>query len=373
MSCKIGLFDYLSTLPEINEKLTSAFNDVLYSGQLVLGPQTHAFEEEFAAWLGAKQCVAVSSGTTALHLALLGVGVQSGDEVITVANTCAPTIAAIRLCGATPVFVDVDPQTLMMDLNLIESACTDRTKVIVPVHLWGMCVDMDRLMSIAKSKRLKVVEDCAQAHGTLFKNTSVGLFGDAGCFSFYPTKNIGAFGDAGAIVSNDESLLKTLKAKRMYGYDASGVSQEEGMNARIHELQAAFLRVRLQQYTTSSLSKRRKNAQLYGTLLPTANVAPIPVPQHCLPTYHQYVIRTDYRSELIDHLTENDITCGIHYAIPVHKHPGYNFLHSADTIRLPITESACDEILSLPVHEGLSPKDIERVVRIITTFKPCEL
>jgi dTDP-4-amino-4,6-dideoxygalactose transaminase len=303
-------------------------------------------------------------------LALWALGIKAGDEVITAANTCAPTIAAIRLCGAVPVFVDVAPDTLMMDPNLVEAAVTSHTRAVLAVHLWGMCTDMDCLLSLARKYNLRLVEDCAQAHGTEFQGRKVGLFGDVGCFSFYPTKNIGAFSDAGAVVTNDAELAGRIRSMRMYGYDSEGVSQEEGMNARLSEMQAAFLRVRLADYCEGGLERRLKMAGMYQELLKNSVVG-LPVAlEGCSPTWHQFVIRSSRRHELMQHLARRGITCGIHYATPVHRMPAYRFLQANHPARLPVTEKASGEILSLPIHDGMSESDIEYVAGAVNYFEP---
>jgi aminotransferase EvaB len=311
--------------------------------------------------VGSRYCISVTSGTTALHLALMGLGIGPGDEVITVANTCAPTIAAIELAGARPVFVDVRDDDLMIDMELVEAAITPRTKCLMPVHLWGQGVDIERVIDIAGRHGLIVVEDCAQAQGTRFGQRHAGTFGVAGCFSFYPTKNLGAYGDGGAIVTDDEQLAARLRRMRMYGYDRPNHSIEKGMNGRIAELQAAILRVKLK-YLGQWVERRRAIAARYQREIRHPRITlPLIYPDRAHP-YHQYVIRCQDRAAVIAALEANGIGYGIHYPIPVHLMPAYENLGRPS---LPVTERACDEILSLPVHEALTDQDIETVIRTL--------
>jgi aminotransferase EvaB len=359
----IKTFNYFRTLATIEEEVMEAFRRVLHSGHLMLGPETKAFEKEFAEFTGAMYCIGVSSGTTALHLALMALGIGPGDEVITVANTCAPTVAAIELCGATPVFVDVRDEDLMIDANRIREAITGRTKCIIPVHLWGQCVDIEAVLDVAKEARLLVVEDCAQAQGTEFKNKHVGVFGNAGCFSFYPTKNLGAYGDAGAVVTDDDELAERLGRMRMYGYDEEGRSVEKGMNARISEVQAAVLRVKLG-LLPQWLDKRKQIAAYYDNNLANSGVTLPARHNDRAHSFHQYVVRSRIRREIIDAFKNKGIGFGIHYPIPLHFMPAYKGVRRFPK-SLYVTEAACEEILSLPIHEALLTEEAEQVVTVI--------
>jgi dTDP-4-amino-4,6-dideoxygalactose transaminase len=267
----IPTFNYLRTLPEIEEEIKEAFLRVLHSGHLLLGPETESFETEFAKFIGVNNCIAVTSGTMALYLSLASLKIGPDDEVITVSNTCAPTISAIRLAGAVPVFVDVNENDLMMNTKLVEKKITNKTKCILPVHLWGNCVDIESLLSVADKYSIFIIEDCAQAHGTLYNMQQVGTFGRLGCFSFYPTKNIGAYGDAGAIVTNDDDLAKNVRRMRLYGYDSNGCSIVEGCNARTSELQAAFLRVKLRIFP-QWIERRTEIAKNYNKKISNKNI-----------------------------------------------------------------------------------------------------
>lgn len=352
------MFDYRRALPDLENDLVDAFCRVLHSDALILGPETEAFEREFAEWAGVEHCVAVSSGTMALFVALRGVEVGPGDEVISVANTCPPTIAAIRLTGATPVFVDIEPDTLMMDVAKVESVITPRTRAVMPVHLWGSSVDLAALGDIARRNDLFVVEDCAQAAGTRFQGCQVGTFGDAGCFSFYPSKNLGGYGDGGAVVTDDHHLAARMRKLRMYGYDGSPVSTLEGFNARINEVQSALLRVRLPR-VDGAITRRREIAARYREELTVVRWPTLPARvEH---SYHQCVVRCENRERIIERLEAAGIEWGVHYPTPVHLMPAF----TEWSRELPVTERTADEILSLPVHESLADDEVSAVIHAV--------
>jgi aminotransferase EvaB len=358
----INLFNYQRALPDLEDDLVFAFKKVLHSGSLIQGPETAAFEKEFAAWCGAPYCIAVTSGTAALYLALKAADAGPGKEVITVSNTCPPTISAILMTGAIPVFVDVEPETLMMDISAIPELINKNTVAILPVHLWGNSVDLGDLTSIAETYSIPIIEDCAQAVGTLYQDVQVGNFGSMGCFSFYPTKNLGAYGDAGAIITHDSSLEKKLKMLRMYGYENESISVIQGSNARISEMQAAFLRIRLKSLD-ADLSRRRNNALLYNSKLSVELIqSTSPNTRH---SYHQYVIRTPKIAELKELLNIEKIAWSIHYPTPTHQMPAFK----AFTKKLPVTEAASSEIISIPVHEHLTQKELKKIGDILETIE----
>ena len=354
----IRMLDYQRGLPELEEELLDAFQRVLHSNELILGPETRAFECEFAEWAGANHCIAVTSGTMALYVALRALKVGPGDEVITVANTCPPTVAAIRMTGAEVAFVDVLADTLMIDPDEVEQAITERTRAILPVHLWGCAADMESLTSLAEAHDLYVVEDCAQAAGTRIRDRQVGTFGDIGCFSFYPSKNLGAYGDGGAVVTDDAELADRLKRIRMYGYEGSPVSMIEGCNARINEVQAAMLRIKLRRLDQWN-ERRRQNAKRYLEELESVR---FPVgANEVVHANHQFVVRCDERSGMTRKLDAAGVQWGIHYETPVHRMPAYlDFARS-----LPVTETAAGEILSIPVHEFLTEEEVDQVIAAI--------
>jgi len=282
--CSNPKAQYLEHQAEIDE----AIAHVLEKGRYILGEEVLAFEEEFATYIGVDHGIGVGNCTDAIHLALRACGIGIGDEVITVSHTAVATVAAIELAGATPVLVDIEPDFYTIDPGQLQKAISPKTKAIIPVHLYGQSADLEAVLKIAKQHNLRVIEDCAQATGALYKNRRIGSFGDLACFSFYPTKNLGAIGDGGMIVCNESKLAKKVKCLREYGWDESRISQFAGVNSRLDELQAAVLRVKLP-YLDEDNSKRRKLAKLYdqglsGLLLPKIRAEAIPV-------YHLYEAR----------------------------------------------------------------------------------
>jgi dTDP-4-amino-4,6-dideoxygalactose transaminase len=315
-----------------------------------LGPEVEAFEAEFASFNTTKFCVGVGSGTDALALTLKAFGVEPGDEVITVSHTALATAAAIIMTGATPVLVDIEENYFTMDPLKIEGAITPKTKAIIPVHLYGQPCDMDAIMAIAKNHNLIVIEDCAQAHGATYKGKRVGSMGDAGCFSFYPTKNLGAIGDGGGVVTNNKEIADRLKRVRQYGWDQNRVGQEIGVVSRLNELQAAILRVKLRHLDEDN-ARRQKVAKEYASHFDKGD-HPAVRPE-CTHVYHLYVIQSNVRDSLKEELAEQGIEAGIHYTHPVHYHPGYQDKIRIPKKELPVTEKVIKKILSLPIYPEL--------------------
>lgn len=363
----VKTFEYQRTLGDIEDEVMEAIRRVLHSGQLILGPETEAFEREFAALTGAGYAIGVHSGTTAIELALMGLDVGAGDEVITVSNTCTPTVAAIEKTGAQAIFVDVSPNDLLINPELLEQAITEKTRAVVVVHLWGQSADIVRIKAITDAHGLYLIEDCAQAQGTRYEGQHAGTFGDAGCFSFYPTKNLGAYGDAGAIITNDQSLAEKIKRMRMYGYERSNYAVEKGTNGRISEMQSAILRVKLP-LLNDWIARRQEIAGIYYDEI--SNPA-IQLPyrygnrDHA---YHQFVIRCAERDTVIGSLKSAGIGYGIHYDTAIHQMPAYQ-----DAIYrrnpLPVTEQSVNEILSIPVHEAMYDSEIEQVIQALNGIK----
>ena len=359
----IPAFDYRPAYYHIQDQIDDAVHRVLHSGRLILGQEVHAFEQEFAAFLGVPYAVGVNSGTDALIIALRTLGVGVEDEVITVANAGVPTIAAIRAVGARPRFVDVQPHTLLMDPDRIPEAISERTKAILPIHLYGQAVEMDAVLRISRDRGLRVIEDCAQAHGATYQGRRVGSFGDIGCFSFYPTKNLGAYGDGGLLVTQDRALEEQASMIRMYGFRNDAHAHCEGLNSRLDEMQAAILRVKLQ-YLTADNSARCEIAQQYLAGLSGADFqlpGTAPDREH---VYHQFVIRSQDRQRLIEILEQHEIGFGIHYPEPLHLMEAYRFLGgiSGD---LPASEEACRSVLSLPIYPGLESSAIDQVLETL--------
>lgn len=360
-------WDYTAEYEAHRKEILDIVDKVFSSGRLILGGEVEGFEKAFASYCGVKLGVGVNSGTDALFLSLKALGVGPGDEVITVSNTAVPTVAAIRAAGAMPVFVDVEEDTFLIDTNKIETVLSSRTKCIMPVHLFGQPVDMNPLIDIAKRRNLKIVEDCAQAAGALYKGRKVGSFGEIGAFSFYPTKILGAYGDGGMAVTGDKGLYEKLRRLRFYGMEKEYYSEEEGYNSRLDEVQAAILNFKLKTLDEPVL-KRRKIAETYSKEL--SSVGDIEIPVICDDRTHQfhlYTIKTSHRESLMAYLRENGIETRINYPTPVHLMKGYKFL-GYQTGDLPVTERLAGKILSLPMYPGLSTGDIEKVVFSIRRF-----
>ena len=333
--------------------IDAAVSAVLESGWYILGNEVTAFEEAFAAYIGATGCVTVNSGTDALHLALLACDVGPGDEVITVAHTAVATVAAIRQTGATPVLVDIDPITYTMAPDALEAALTPHTRAVVPVHLYGQPTDMTAIGALVREGGIRLIEDCAQAHGATWAGQMAGTFGDLACFSFYPTKNLGALGDGGAVTGMDEALLARVRLLREYGWTPQDryVSMVEGTNSRLDEIQAAILRVKLGRLDEDNRA-RQALAAIYALRLPPDISAPVEHRQ-AWHVYHLYVVRVPERDRVRSVLAEAGIGTGIHYPVPVHHQPAYR---DGVVMAGPLaeTERAAQEILSLPMFPGLT-------------------
>jgi dTDP-4-amino-4,6-dideoxygalactose transaminase len=356
----IRSFDLVRSLEGIEQEILEAIQRVIQSGQIILGPEGRLFEQEFADYVGAAEAVGTSSGTDALILALRAVGVGQDDEVITVANTAAPTAAAIRAVGAIPRFVDVDSSTLLMNPDQVKVAVSSRTRAILPVHLYGLPVPMAPLLALARQHGLSVVEDCAHAHGAFERGTHVGIQGDVGCFSFYPTKNMGALGDAGICVTRDAEIAGRIRSLRMYGFNEERISMCDGLNSRMDEVQAAVLRLRLSQLS-KSVTRRQEIAAYY---LHELSDLPVVLPAQFAErnsAWHQFVIRVRHRNHVIRVLNAYGIDAGIHYQHPLHRMPAFAPWFPSGQ-RLPITEQAAEEILSLPIAPELRNDECARVV-----------
>jgi dTDP-4-amino-4,6-dideoxygalactose transaminase len=351
---------YISIKDEIDE----AIRKVLNRGSFILGENVESFEREFSNFCGAKFGIGVGSGTEALHLSLVSCGVQAGDEVITVANTAVPTVSAISFANATPVFVDIDPESYNINPSKIEEKISKKTKVILPVHLYGQPADMDSILEVAKRHKLKVIEDACHAHGAEYKGRTVGTLGNIGCFSFYPTKNLSAYGDGGMVVTNDEEIAIRLKMLRNYGEERRYHNPIKGFNSRLDEIQAAILRVKLK-YLSKWNERRRKIAESYNNLLRTV-IKPKEM-DYAKHVYHLYVIRSKKRDQLQIYLREKGIATLIHYPISIHLQGAYRELGLKDG-SLPITETYADEILSLPVFSELNDEEIEYIADVINKF-----
>ncbi|WP_096207461.1 DegT/DnrJ/EryC1/StrS family aminotransferase [Candidatus Methanoperedens nitratireducens] len=360
--CGNPLSQYLSHKSQIDEAILSVLN----KGWYILGEEVKTFEEEFAKYIGVSYGVGVGSGTEALHIALTACGVTSGDEVITVSHTAVATVAAIDLAGARPVLVDIEPDFYTIEPDNLEKAITPKTKAIIPVHLYGQPSNLEPILEVARKYNLRIIEDCAQAHGAMYKGKRVGSLGDISCFSFYPTKNLGAIGDGGMIVTNNSELAQKAKLLREYGWAERYISHISGWNSRLDEIQAAMLRVKLRHLDEDNL-KRIHLAKLYENELANTNLI---LPKHRKNTthvYHLYVVRSKYRDELQAFLRNKGIVALIHYPVPIHLQPAYEGRISCDNT-LSETETASKEILSLPMYPELTDSDVMTVADAIREF-----
>ena len=353
---------YASIRPEIEEAVLG----VLESSAYVLGPEVAAFETEFAAFCGTAHGVACNSGTSALHLALLAAGVGPGDEVVTVPFTFVATVAAVLYTGARPVLVDIEPATYTMDPAQLDAAITDKTKAILPVHLYGQCADMDPIREIADRRGIPVIEDAAQAHGATYGGAPAGSLGAIACFSFYPGKNLGAYGEGGMVVCADDARADTMRTLRSWGERRRYYHDMQGFNYRMDGIQGAILRVKLR-HLAGWTAARQRNADLYRERLNGAGVQTPTVAEGRTHVYHVFAIRTDRRDELHQFLLDREIQNGIHYPVPVHMQPAYQDLGYGPG-DFPVSEAVASEILSLPMFPELTESQIDEVTGVIRTF-----
>lgn len=346
------------------EEIDGAIRRVLENGRYVLGEEVRLFEKEFAAWLGVPHAVGVGSGTEALHLALAACDIGRGDEVITASHTAVATASAILLTGATPVFADIHPSSCTLDPGQVERCLTARTRAIIPVHLYGRSADLDPTLRLARSRGLRVIEDCAQAHGASYRGQRLGSLGDAGCFSFYPTKNLGALGDGGAVVSKDRALAERIRLLREYGWKDRYVSAIHGWNSRLDEIQAAVLRAKLPHLDADN-ARRRVLAGLYAEGLPADRLdLPGDAPEGGR-AWHLYVVRCRERDRLQSFLQEQGVGSLVHYPVPIHLQPAYR---GASSPALPETERAAKEVLSLPMYPELTEAEVRAVIAAVRNF-----
>lgn len=344
-------------------ELSDAIQRVMQSGYYILGPEVTHFEAEFAAYAHAKHVIGVANGTDAIQLALIAVGVQPGDEVITVANAGVPGTAAIIAIGAIPVFVDVDPTTRTMDPRLLAGAITARTRAIMPVHLYGLMADMPAIMQVAMRYAIPVVEDVAQAHGATLHGQMAGSIADVAAFSFYPTKNLGAVGDGGAVMTNNPDIAQRVRRLRQYGWERKYYTTEvRGLNSRLDELQAAILRVKLRHLPASTV-RRQQIAGIYAQAFADLPITLPSIPDGYTSVYHLYVIETPKRDEVQTNLKHAGIGTDIHYPLPTHQQPVYQ--QYAPTHALPITERLALHALSLPNFPELTDDEVQQVVQAV--------
>lgn len=339
--------------------------EVLRSGWYVLGREVSSFEEEFASYTGANYCVGLASGLDALWIAFRILGIGAGDEVIVQGNTYIASVMGITINGATPVFVEPD-EYFNIDTSKIEDKITPKTKAILVVHLYGQASDMTSVVELCKKYNLRLVEDCAQAHGAKWNGKQVGTFGDIGCFSFYPSKNLGAFGDAGAIVTNSKEIADEVKVFRNYGSEKRYHNKVVGANSRLDEIQAGFLRVKLSHLDELAEEKKRI-CERYSNELNNVKIVLPKTRDGATHIWHQYVIKSDYRDELISYLDEQGIGTIIHYPIPPHLSEAYGYLGLKEG-SLPITEKYAKTVLSIPLYNGMTEEEQDYVIEKINRF-----
>lgn len=347
------------------DAIEGAIKRVLGSGWYILGSEVASFESEFAGFCGTTYGVGVANGTEALALALMALEIGRGDEVITVSHTAVATVAAIEQAGAVPVLVDVDSERFTLDPSKLAAAMSPAVKAIIVVHLYGQPADMDAIMTFARERGLRVIEDCAQAHGAIHRRQRVGSIGDFGCFSFFPTKNLGAIGDGGAVVTSDGGLAERLYQLREYGWKERFISSIPGINSRLDTLQAAILRVKLPHLDADNAARSRIADAYRRELRDLPLLLPSPVPE-TTHVYHQFVVRAERRDGLLEHLRNKGINAGLHYPQAVHQQPAYQRLPCRS--RLQNTERLIPRIISLPIYPELGADEVGRVVDGVRSF-----
>lgn len=363
---QIPFVDLVSQYQNLKNQILPAMENVMGKAQFILGEDVGLFEQEFAHYCASKFAISVDSGTSALELILRAYDIGPGDEVITAANTFIATTLAISATGAQPVLVDINPETYNIDAEKIEAAISDKTKVIMPVHLYGQPADMDKINEIAKIHQLVVIEDACQAHGAKYRGQPAGSLGHAAAFSFYPGKNLGAYGDGGAAVTNDEDIAGKIKLLRDYGQKKKYQHLMKGYNHRLDTLQAAVLRIKLPLLNEWNAA-RRKNAERYGEQLRDMELILPKDADFAESVYHLYVVRVQYRDALLKHLQSAGVSAAIHYPIPIHLQTAYQDLNYKQG-DFPITEKYANEIISLPMFPEMGSEQMKYVADTIRSF-----
>jgi aminotransferase EvaB len=357
-------WDYRREYQELRDVILAAVDGVFKSGQLILGENVSSLERDMAAYHGVHGGVGVNSGTDAIYIALAAAGVSAGDEVITVPNTAVPTVSAIQVLGARPVFVDVREDDGLMDVGQVEVAITPKTKAIIPVHLYGQCVDLDPLMAIAERHGLKVIEDCAQAQGALYNNRRCGSIGAASTFSFYPTKLLGAYGDGGMVLSDDEAVVRLARSLRFYGMEQTYYSERHGFNSRLDEVQAAILRVKLPR-VEGWIARRREIAGRYRRGFAGSHLKMPHENSHSRHVYHLFVAETSGdRDALLARIEAAGLKCGVQYRWPIHLMRGYADLGYREG-QFPVAEQRARRIFSLPIYPQLTDAEVDEVIDVV--------
>lgn len=366
---KIPLIDVKISDPNMRTEIGSTLSRLIDSTSFIGGEEVNKFSEEFAESCGGGYCAPVGNGTDALILALRALKVGPGDEVITVPYTFIATTEAISVVGATIRFVDIHPKSYNMDVSLLEKAITKKTKAIIPVHLYGQPCDMDPIMDLAKKHKLKVIEDAAQAHGAEYKGRRVGTLGDAGCFSFYPTKNLGGFGDGGAVVSQSKELIEKVNQLANHGRSEHYYHEVEGINSRLDSFQAAVLRIKLRKLDEWTDRRRAIAEQYTKALVQNSFITPPHIESYAKHVFHLFCVESPSRDELMRHLKSKGISCGVYYPLPLHLQPAYAHLGYKKGDFL-ISERLIERILSIPVSPSLTDTQVEYVCSALHQFSP---
>jgi len=362
----IPMVDLKRQYHNLKKEIDAAVADVLEQTRFILGPNVGALEEEIAAYHDLPYAIGVANGTDALLLALRACGIEAGDEVITTPFTFIATAEVVALLKATPVFVDIRPDTYNMDCSRIAGKITAKTKAIIPVHLFGHPADMDPVMEIARKHRLKVIEDCAQAFGAKYKGRKVGTIGDAGCFSFFPSKNLAGYGDGGMVITGNREIAEKIKILHNHGSAKRYYHQDIGYNSRLDEIQAAIIRVKLRQIDKFN-EARRQNAAAYCAAIKNKDVILPAADTGCEHVYHQFTIRTKNRDLLADALQKKDIASAVYYPVPLHQQEVFLKSDGAP-VPLPQSEQCAREVISLPMFPELSKEEIRLVAEVINNF-----
>ncbi len=363
MSQAIPMVDLKLQYQELKSELTPLLESVFENTHFILGPNVQAFEKETAKYIGVKHAISCASGTDALHLALLAAGIKEGDEVITTPFTFIATAEAIRYCNADPVFVDIEPDTLNIDIDAIKAAITDKTKAILPVHLFGLPANMDKIKKLAEKHNLKIIEDCAQSFGANYKGVQTGAIGDAGCYSFFPSKNLGCYGDGGLITTNSDEMADTIRTYRNHGSSKRYYHDVIGFNSRLDEIQAAILRVKLKRIDGYNAGRLRVAQAYWDNLCDLPILIPNPEPTNSNHVFHQYTLLSERRDEIMKALQDDNIGCAVYYPVPLHMQKAFDYRKVKEN--LPITEHVMKTCMSLPIFPEMTDEQIERVCSVI--------
>ncbi len=365
-SNKIFVWSYLEDYKKNKKKILNLVNKVFKSGSLVLSKEVENFEKNFCQFTKNNYGVGVNSGTDAIKIALMAAGIKRNDEIITVSNTAVPTVSAIVECGAKPIFVDVNENDYLINTSLIERKISKKTRVIMPVNLYGQSADYSAINKIAKKHNLKVIEDCAQSAGSFYKRKPSGSSGDLAAFSFYPTKILGAYGDGGMVVTNNKNYFIRAKKLRKYGMSKLYYSEFHGVNSRLDEVQATILNYQLTKLK-KNIIKRRRLAKIYDENIKNEKLIKPIENKHNYHGYYVYVVRHPQRNKIMKYLRKNNVFCNISYPFPIHSMKGYKYLHNQNE-KLKVTDKLSKQIFSLPMYPELKIKDVERVIQLINNF-----